>query len=135
MIDSVSFTAVIENKSNKGTKTDSGRLITTCLHPNYKKIRAQFNKQTQWHSGKIADLSAGRHGVQSSIPGRGEWGSIPLILYKLGQPLKTFISHSLLSVPNYRERLFRRVLYSYFISAFMLSVLSAYTKKLSFLHV
>ena len=30
--------------------------------------------QTQWHSGKIAGLSAGRHGVQSSILGRGEQG-------------------------------------------------------------
>ena len=28
--------------------------------------------QTQWRSGKIAGLSAGRHGVQSSIPGRGQ---------------------------------------------------------------
>ena len=26
--------------------------------------------QTQWRSGKIAGLSAGRHGFQSSIPGR-----------------------------------------------------------------
>ena len=28
--------------------------------------------QTQWHSSKIAGLSAGRYGVQCSIPGRGE---------------------------------------------------------------
>ena len=27
--------------------------------------------QTQWHSGKIAGLRAGRHGFQSLIPGRG----------------------------------------------------------------
>ena len=32
----------------------------------------QVDLQTQWHSGRIAGLSAGRHGVQSSIPGRGE---------------------------------------------------------------
>ena len=28
--------------------------------------------ETQWLSGKIAGLSAGRHGVKSSIPGWGE---------------------------------------------------------------
>ena len=28
--------------------------------------------QSQWYSGNIAGLSAGRHGVQSSIPGLGE---------------------------------------------------------------
>ena len=27
---------------------------------------------SQWHSGKIVGLSAGRHGVQCSIPGRGK---------------------------------------------------------------
>ena len=33
------------------------------------KFRVSFE---QWHSGKIAGLSAGKHGVPSSIPGRGE---------------------------------------------------------------
>ena len=48
----------------------------------------QLLNQTQWHSGKIAgsrvQTQAGRVGVR--------------FLYKLGQPPKTFISYSLLSV-------------------------------------
>ena len=45
-------------------------------------------------------------------------------LYKLGQPPKTFISYSLLSVAQYGE-----ITLKSFISSFMLSVSSAYTKS------
>ena len=82
------------------------QLMTYLQHP--AKLLAGLNssdfqwwiQQTHWYSSKIAGLSAGRHGVHSSIPGPGpKPGRVGVrFLYKLAQPPKTFISYSLLSV-------------------------------------
>ena len=83
----------------------------------------------QWQD---CGLSAGRHGVQSSI----QAGRVGVrFLYKLGQPPKTFISYSLLSVAQIGRDYFEVFHYSILIIVHAIYVVCIYTKKLSFLHV
>ena len=49
-----------------------GITIKVCNNGYLLGLRFYLSDQTQWYNGKIACRSAGRHGVQSSIPGRGE---------------------------------------------------------------
>ena len=86
------------------------------------------NTKTQWHSGKIAGLSVGRHGVHCSIPGRGKKGFDSSINW--GNHRKPSFLTLYCLLPNGRD--YFEEFHIHFISLFMLSVSSAYIKKLSF---
>ena len=108
------------------------------------RVKLPYKKdQTQWHktrlNGTRPDSMAQWQDCQPECweawgpefnPRPGRVGVRFLFLYKLGQPLKTFISYSLLSVAQIGRDYFEEF-YIHFISSFMLSVLSAYTKKSS----
>ena len=53
--------------------------------------------KTQWYSGNIVGLSAGRHGGPEFNPRPTRVGV--RFLYKLGQPQKTFTSYSFVGRP------------------------------------
>ena len=78
---------------------------------------------------KIARLSGGMDGIQSSYY-PGSWRVGVRFLYKLGQPPKTLISF--LSA-IYRERLLRRVSYSFHILVHAICVVCIRTKTTLFL--
>ena len=85
-------------------------------------VKTRLNGTECWEAwGPEFNPRLGRVGVQ--------------FLYKMGQPPKTFISYSLLSVAPIIGRDYFEEFHIHFLSSFMLSLSTAYIKKLSFLHV